>query len=144
MTRECRRQGNKSDLPEVLPRGLGRGAGGTDCVAAVCRDKMRTYRAAQPTPAVLAPPIELVMDVNRDPLQSQSCSRKLAALGAPERLRVVHFLRDGAKNVGEIADMLQTPAVNVTHHMHVLVEAGLVHREKRGRFVYYSLLPGVL
>lgn len=82
--------------------------------------------------------------MKRDPLQSQHCARKLAALAAPERLRIVHFLRDGPRNVGEIADMLQTQAVNVTHHMHVLAEAGLVHREKRGRFVLYSLLPGVL
>lgn len=79
-----------------------------------------------------------------DPLQSDRCARKLSALAAPERLRIVHFLRDGAKNVGEIAAMLQTAPVNVNHHMHVLTEAGLVHREKRGRFVLYSLLPGVL
>jgi DNA-binding transcriptional ArsR family regulator len=46
--------------------------------------------------------------------------------------------------VGEIADMLQTAPVNVSHHMHVLVNAELVHREKRGRFVLYSLLPSVL
>jgi DNA-binding transcriptional ArsR family regulator len=84
------------------------------------------------------------VDVKEDPLQSQRCARKLAALSAPERLRIVHFLRDGPRNVGEIAAMLQTAAVNVSHHMHVLVEAGLVEREKRGRFVLYSLLPGVL
>ncbi len=88
--------------------------------------------------------IEADKDVKRDPLQSERCARKLAALAAPERLRIVHFLRDGPRNVGEIADMLQTAAVNVSHHMHVLTEAGLVHREKRGRFVLYSLIPGVL
>src|SRR5439155_4865971 len=88
--------------------------------------------------------VVLGKDVERDPLQSQRCARKLAALAAPERLRIVHFLRDGPRNVGEIADMPQTAAVNVSHHMHVLGEAGLVQREKRGRFVLYSLLPGVL
>jgi DNA-binding transcriptional ArsR family regulator len=83
-------------------------------------------------------------DVKQDPFESHSCARKLAALAAPERLRIVHFLRDGPRNVGEIADMLRTLAVNVSHHMHVLVEAGLAHREKKGRFVLYSLVPGVL
>jgi DNA-binding transcriptional ArsR family regulator len=83
-------------------------------------------------------------DVNDDPLQSDQCARKLAALANPERLRIVHFLRDGPKNVGEIAAMLQTVAVNVNHHMHVLTEGGLVHREKRGRFVLYSLIEGIL
>jgi DNA-binding transcriptional ArsR family regulator len=86
------------------------------------------------------------MDANRDPLQSKSCARKLAALAAPggERLRIVHFLRDGPRNVTEIAEMLQTAPINVSHHMNVLVAADLVRREKQGRFVYYSLLPGVL
>ncbi len=54
------------------------------------------------------------------------------------------FLRDGPRNVSQIAEMLKTPMVNVSHHMHVLTEANLVHREKKGRFVLYSLLPGVL
>ena len=81
--------------------------------------------------------------MKRDPLQSERCARKLAALAAPERLRVIHFLREGPRNVGEIAGMLQTAAVNVSHHMHVLTAAGLVQREKRGRFVLYCLIPGV-
>src|SRR5262245_35303673 len=68
----------------------------------------------------------------------------LAALAAPERLRIVRFLRDGPRNAGEIAEMLQTAAVNVSHHMNVLKHAGLVCSEKRGRFVLYSLAPGVL
>lgn len=83
-------------------------------------------------------------DVEQDPLQSERCARKLAGLAAPERLRIVHFLRDGPRNVSEIAAMLQTAAVNVSHHMHVLAEAGLVRRQKQGRFVLYSLDPGVL
>lgn len=79
-----------------------------------------------------------------DPLRSKDCAKKLAALASPERLRIVHYLREGERNVGEIADMLQTAAINVSHHVHVLTEAGLLEREKRGRNVYYSLTPGVL
>ena len=82
--------------------------------------------------------------MERDPLQSGRCAKKLWALADQGRLRIVHFLRDGPRNVGEIADMLQTAPVNVSHHMHILTEAGLVQREKRGRFVLYSLVPGVL
>ncbi len=58
--------------------------------------------------------------------------------------RIVHFLRDGPRNVTEIAGMLQTALVNVSHHMRVLLEAGLVERERRGRFILYALVPGVL
>ncbi len=82
--------------------------------------------------------------MDQDPLQPQQCAQQLSALAAPERLRIVRFLRDGPRNAGEIAEMLQTAPVNVSHHMSVLKNAGLVQSEKRGRFVIYSLSPGVL
>jgi len=84
------------------------------------------------------------VSAKRDPLQSQRCAEKLHALAAPERLRIVNYLRGGPRNVTEIAAMLDTAPVNVSHHLNVLVTAGLAKREKRGRFVHYSLLPGVL
>src|SRR5258707_3991788 len=77
-------------------------------------------------------------------LQPGRCAKLLAALAAPERLRIVRFLRDGPRNVTEIAEMLQTAPVNVSHHMNVLKTAGLVQGEKQGRVVVYSLGPGVL
>jgi DNA-binding transcriptional ArsR family regulator len=83
-------------------------------------------------------------DTGRDPLQPQRCARMLSALAAPERLRIVRFLRDGPRNVGEIAEMLHTAPVNVSHHLNVLKTAGLICGRKRGRFVLYSLVPGVL
>jgi DNA-binding transcriptional ArsR family regulator len=82
--------------------------------------------------------------VNPDPLQPKRCAELLAALAAPERLRIIRYLRDGPRNVTEISDMLQAPVVNVSHHLHVLRHAGLVQSEKQGRFVRYSLCPGVL
>jgi DNA-binding transcriptional ArsR family regulator len=81
--------------------------------------------------------------VNQDPLQPKRCAEKLSALAAPERLRIVRYLRDGPRNVTEIAEMLQAPLVNVSHHLHVLRHAGLVQSEKQGRFVLYSLCPDV-
>jgi DNA-binding transcriptional ArsR family regulator len=77
----------------------------------------------------------------KDPLQPTRCARLLAALAAPERLRIVRFLRDGPRNVSEIAEMLKTTAVNASHHLAVLRHAGLVRNEKKGRFVQYSLHP---
>jgi hypothetical protein len=40
--------------------------------------------------------------------------------------------------------MLEDPLVNVSHHVHVLAEAGVVQREKKGRFVHFSLILGLL
>jgi DNA-binding transcriptional ArsR family regulator len=80
----------------------------------------------------------------KDPLDPKRCATLLAALAAPERLKVVRFLADGRHNVTEIAAMLKTPAVNVSHHLTVLKQAGLIRGKKEGRFVWYSLRPGVL
>lgn len=80
----------------------------------------------------------------KDPLQPERCARLLAALAAPERLRIVRLLRDGPRHVSAIADELGAAVVNASHHLTVLRNAGLVRGRKRGRFVFYSLTPGVL
>ena len=80
----------------------------------------------------------------KDPLQPQRCAELLGALAAPERLKIVRFLADGPHNVTEIAEMLAVPAVNVSHHIAVLKYARLIEGKKDGRFVWYSLGPGIL
>jgi DNA-binding transcriptional ArsR family regulator len=82
--------------------------------------------------------------VARDPLQPDRCAKLLAALAAPERLKIVRFLAGGTHTVTEIVEMLRIAAVNVSHHLTVLKHAGLIRGVKRGRFVDYSLKPGVL
>ena len=82
--------------------------------------------------------------VAKDPLQPRRCAELLGALAAPERLKIVRFLADGPHNVTEIAAMLRVTAVNVSHHLNVLKQAGLIRGKKDGRFVHYSLRPGVL
>ncbi len=80
----------------------------------------------------------------KDPLEPKRCAVLLAALAAPERLKIVRFLSDGPHNVTEIAEMLGIPAVNVSHHLSVLKHAGLIRGTKRGRFVHYALRLGML
>lgn len=80
----------------------------------------------------------------KDPLRSRHCAKMLHALAAPERLRIIAVLRNGERNVTEIADSLGMTLVNISHHISVLRHAGIVRRHKSGRFVYYSLPPGLL
>ena len=40
--------------------------------------------------------------------------------------------------------MLGLAQPTVSHHLKVLVDAGLLTREKRGVWAYYSLVPGAL
>jgi DNA-binding transcriptional ArsR family regulator len=78
-----------------------------------------------------------------DSLQPIRCARKLGALAAPERLRIVGFLREGPRTVSEIATMLKEPLVNASHHLAVLRHAGLVRSARSGRYRLYSLPPSV-
>lgn len=79
-----------------------------------------------------------------DPLRPERCAELLSALAAPERLKIVRFLADGARTVTDIATMLDVPPVNVSHHLTVLKHAKLIRGKKDGRFVWYSLSPGIL
>jgi DNA-binding transcriptional ArsR family regulator len=72
------------------------------------------------------------------------CAQYLAALAAPERLEVIRLLRGGPRNVSEIAEELAIPVVNLSHHLAVLRHAGVLRSRKQGRFVEYSLAPGLL
>lgn len=81
----------------------------------------------------------------KDPLQPKRCAELLAALAAPERLRIVRLLADGPQTVTAIVGMLRLAnPVNVSHHLTVLKHAGLIRGTKKGRFVWYALRPGVL
>jgi DNA-binding transcriptional ArsR family regulator len=80
----------------------------------------------------------------KDPLRPPYCARQLQALAAPERLRILCFLRSGAHNVTEIAEMLGTSVMNASHHLTVLRRARMLRGQRSGRFVYYSLRPGLL
>jgi len=50
----------------------------------------------------------------------------LSALAEPNRLRIVELLRDGPRPVGEIAERLSLRQPQVSKHLRVLSEAGLV------------------
>src|SRR5205814_9162478 len=61
-----------------------------------------------------------------------------------DRLRIIRLLRRGPRNVGEVAGELGLAVVNASHHLNVLLRAGLVCNRKDGRHVVYSLPPGAL
>src|SRR5574341_1722903 len=61
------------------------------------------------------------------------------ALSEPTRLRILNFLRDGERNVGELAQLCGYTAANVSRHLSMLTQHGLVARESRGTSVYYRI-----
>lgn len=78
-----------------------------------------------------------------DPLQSDRCAEQLKALSEPIRLRIVDVLRAGPKTVTDLAGSIREEVVTVSHHLGILRNAGLVERERQGRFIVYNLREGV-
>lgn len=61
------------------------------------------------------------------------------ALSEPTRLRILNLLRGGERNVGEIALACGFTSANISRHLSVLMQRGLVQRESRGPAVYYRI-----
>lgn len=62
-----------------------------------------------------------------------------AALAEPNRLRIVELLRRGAQPVGSIVAALSLPQPQVSKHLRVLRDAGLVAVEPRAQQRLYQL-----
>lgn len=65
-----------------------------------------------------------------------------AALGDPVRLRVLSMLAfadRGEVCVCNFVEPLAKSQPTISHHLRILGEAGLVHGERRGKWVWYSL-----
>ena len=84
------------------------------------------------------------MAKSNDPLEPKRCAELLSALAAPERLEIVRLLAQGPRNVSQILEALNIAPLNVSHHLTTLKHAKLIEGQKKGRFVVYSLCPGVL
>jgi ArsR family transcriptional regulator len=73
--------------------------------------------------------------------------RLFQALADRNRLKVVNMLAqaDGeAICVCEFQEALGLKQPTVSYHLKQLVDTGVIDREQRGRFAFYSLQPGVL
>jgi DNA-binding transcriptional ArsR family regulator len=64
----------------------------------------------------------------------------LRALAAPVRIAIVLQLHEASRCVHDLVDALALPQPLVSQHLRVLKEAGVVHGERRGREVVYSLV----
>ena len=69
------------------------------------------------------------------------------ALGDPVRLRLLSMI--ASREGGEVCVCEMTPAFDlsqptISHHLKLLRQAGLIDCERRGTWVYYWALPGVL
>lgn len=70
----------------------------------------------------------------------------LKALADRNRIRILNLLAsaDDAVCVCTLMPTLGLAQPTVSYHLKLLVDAGLLVRERRGRFSFYSLVPGSL
>jgi DNA-binding transcriptional ArsR family regulator len=73
------------------------------------------------------------------PSGGHDCVVALRALGEDTRVRIVSLLMEEALQVGEIARRLGVSQYNVSKHLRILREAGLLESEKDGRRHLYAL-----
>jgi ArsR family transcriptional regulator len=67
-------------------------------------------------------------------------------LGDPARVKIVSLLAtsDEPVCVCNLTDPLDLSQPTVSHHLKKLMDAGLLEREQRGKWAYFSLRPGAL
>jgi DNA-binding transcriptional ArsR family regulator len=73
-----------------------------------------------------------------DPLV-ELVAQRFRMIGEPMRIRLLDRLRDGEASVGELAEALGSSQQNVSKHLGVLHQAGIVGRRKDGTRVVYEI-----
>jgi DNA-binding transcriptional ArsR family regulator len=66
-------------------------------------------------------------------------AQRFRVLGEPTRIRLLDSLRGGPATVAELQARTGASQQNVSKHLGMLLEAGLVRRAKDGNRAYYSI-----
>lgn len=66
-------------------------------------------------------------------------ARRFGLLSDPTRIRLLHSLFDGEKNVGALVELTGGTQTNVSRHLQALADGGIVARRKEGAQVFYSI-----
>lgn len=91
-------------------------------------------------------PIEVCCAPLLDAALSEAQAEDLAAafklLADPARLRLLSMIASTEESCAcELVEPLGRSQPTVSHHLSVLTEAGLLRREKRGKWAYYRAVP---
>lgn len=79
--------------------------------------------------------------------EATALATRFKAIGDPTRLRLLSLVaahEGGEACVCDLNEPLDLSQPTVSHHLKILVDAGLLTRTKRGTWSYYALVPGAL
>jgi ArsR family transcriptional regulator, arsenate/arsenite/antimonite-responsive transcriptional repressor len=89
------------------------------------------------------PPVGQALDA----VAAERLATVLKVLAEPTRLRLLSLVAaraDGEECICNLTELVGVSQPTVSHHMKLLVDAGLLDREQRGKWAYYRLVPGAL
>jgi DNA-binding transcriptional ArsR family regulator len=69
----------------------------------------------------------------------QQVAEYFSILGEPMRLKILSVLRDGEKCVQDLVEATETSQANVSKHLKVMLQAGILQRRSEGTLAYYSV-----
>lgn len=79
--------------------------------------------------------------------EAESLAAVLKAIAEPTRLRLVSLVAahtDAEACVCDLTEPVGLSQPTVSHHLKILVDAGVLQREQRGKWAYYRLVPETL
>jgi DNA-binding transcriptional ArsR family regulator len=66
-------------------------------------------------------------------------ARRFRMLAEPTRIRLLDRLRDGEASVNDLSEQLGTSQQNISKHLAMLADAGMLVRRKDRNHVYYRI-----
>lgn len=69
----------------------------------------------------------------------QQVAEYFGVLSEPMRLRILNALKDGEKCVQDLVEATETSQANVSKHLKVMLQAGILSRRTEGTSAYYKV-----
>jgi DNA-binding transcriptional ArsR family regulator len=69
---------------------------------------------------------------------------RFRAMGEPLRLRLLQELEGGEQSVSALAESVESTQPNVSKHLKILQDAGLLKRRQQGTTVFYSIADAMV
>ncbi len=74
----------------------------------------------------------------------ESTARYFSVLGEPTRLKILHVICQGEKCVSEIIQATEMAQANVSRHLGLMYQAGMLSRRREGTLVFYRVADALL
>jgi ArsR family transcriptional regulator len=71
-----------------------------------------------------------------------ACANMFRTCAHPVRLKIIGLLQKKPLYVNEIMFGVKLPQAETSHHLRLLLKTGVLRNDRKGKRVYYSIIPG--